>query len=98
MKQEMPKEEGEFTRRVVSMLRQINPNLTINEISPGELVIEGRRLNLENLYRMVRHEPHKGKEIAEHYLTQLFSNPIIDLHKVTLQEARKIIMPRIQNI
>lgn len=78
------------------MLRRLQPSLDIDLVGPRELIINGRRLDLENLYRMVNHEPGRGTEIVEHYLDQLFTGEAAQLSHVTLDFARPRIMPRIQ--
>lgn len=92
----MPREPEAFAEQVASMLRRMQPGYTIDLIGPRELVINGRRLDLENLYRMVSHEPERGVEIVEHYLDQLFIGDAAQMTHVTLDFARPRIMPRIQ--
>lgn len=55
------------------MLKRLQPAYAIDLVGPRELLVNGRRLDLENLYRMVNHEPVRGQEIVEHYLDQLFA-------------------------
>lgn len=92
----MPEDPLAFSQRVAGMLRQFQPELGIELTGPGELIIDGRRLDLENLYRIVRHEPARGEEIVEHYLDQLFSEEGVDLSSITYDFARPRLMPRIQ--
>ncbi len=92
----MPREPEAFAEQVASMLRRLQPELDIDLVGPRELIINGRRLDLENLYRMVNHEPSRGTEIVEHYLDQLFTGEAAQLSNVTLDFARPRIMPRIQ--
>src|SRR5690606_15382853 len=93
---QMPREPEAFAEQVVAMLLRLRPALTVELVGPRELLINGRRLDLENLYRMVNHDPERGVEIVEHYLDQLFTGDAAQLTHVTLDFARPRIMPRIQ--
>lgn len=92
----MPDEPDAFAAHVASLIRKIQPECEIELIGPRELVINGRRLDLENLYRMVNHEPERGEEIVERYLDQLFSGEAAQIGHFSLEFARPRIMPRIQ--
>jgi uncharacterized protein YtpQ (UPF0354 family) len=74
----------------------MQPDFDIELVGPREVIINGRRLDLENLYRMVSHEPDRGTEIVEHYLDQLFSGDASELVEISFDIARPRIMPRIQ--
>jgi len=92
----MPREPEAFAETVATMLRRVHPDYSIDLVGPRELLVNGRRLDLENLYRMVNHEPGRGSEIVEHYLDQLFASDTIQLASMSLDFARSRIMPRIQ--
>jgi len=92
----MPMEPEAFAEAVAQMLRRLQPAYDIDLVGPRELLVNGRRLDLENLFRMVNHEPVRGTEIVEHYLDQLFSGDASQLTSMTLDFARPRIMPRIQ--
>lgn len=92
----IPSEPEAFAEMVATMLRKLQPESCIELVGPRELLIDGRRLDLDNLYRMVNHEPTRGKEIVEHYLDQLFTGEAMQLASMTLDFARPRIMPRIQ--
>lgn len=78
------------------MLRRLQPQFSVELVGPRELVIDGRRLDLENLYRMVLHDVDRGVEIVEHYLEQLFAGEAPHASTMSLEFARPRIMPRIQ--
>ncbi|MBX3388895.1 MAG: DUF1444 family protein [Phycisphaeraceae bacterium] len=94
----MPREPEAFAEAVASMLRKLQPEYAIDLVGPRELLVNGRRLDLENLYRMVNHEPVRGTEIVEHYLDQLFAGDSMQLTSMSLDFARPRIMPRIQPV
>jgi uncharacterized protein YtpQ (UPF0354 family) len=92
----MPREPGAFAELVASMLRERQPSFAVDLVGPRELLVNGRRLDLENLLRMVNHEPGRGQEIVAHYLDQLFASDAIQYMSVPFDLARHRIMPRIQ--
>lgn len=92
----MPREPEAFAEQVASMLRRMQPTYDITLAGPRELLVNGRRLDLENLFRMVAHEPGRGTEIVEHFLDQLFAGDALNMTDVPLEFARPRIMPRIQ--
>ncbi|MEM8757411.1 MAG: DUF1444 family protein [Planctomycetota bacterium] len=92
----MPKEPEAFAEQVATMLQRIQPDFAVKLVGPSELLVDGRRLDLENLYRMVSHDPVRGLEIVEHYLEQLFVGEPIEGADIPFELARHRIMPRIQ--
>ncbi|MBL0920587.1 MAG: DUF1444 family protein [Phycisphaerales bacterium] len=92
----MPEEPEAFAEAVQTMLRRLRPELQIQLIGPSELLVDGRRLDLDNLYRLVNHDPGQGAEIVEQYLDHLFANESITAATMSLDLARPRIMPRIQ--
>jgi len=94
----MPMEPEAFAARVAGLVREMQPGYQIELSNPSELLVNGRRLDLENLYRMVKHEPDRGAEIVEHFLDQLFTGDALDMTEVPFEFARPRIMPRIQPV
>lgn len=92
----VPMEPEGFAEHVASVLRRMQPEFEIELIGSSELIINGRRLDLQNLRRMVDHDPSRGDEIVDHYLDQLFASDGIQLSNVSFEFARQRIMPRIQ--
>ena len=62
----MPREPEAFAEHVASLLKRMQPDFSVELIGPRELIINGRRLDLENLYRMVNHEPASAIRFAVH--------------------------------
>lgn len=93
---QMPNEPDAFAEQVVTMLRKIQPDYTIELTGPREMLVNGRRLDLENLYRLVNHDPGRGTEIVEHYLDQLFSGEANIVGGMSFELVRARIMPRVQ--
>jgi len=92
----MPKETDAFVEHVVKLIKRMQPEFSINRVTPNELHVNGRRLDLENLYRMVAHEPERGTDIVEHFLDQLFMGDHVEVNDIPLEQAKARIMPRIQ--
>ena len=92
----MQQEPEAFAEAVQTMLRRLRPELQIQLIGPSEMLVDGRRLDLDNLYRLVNHDPDQGSEIVEQYLDHLFANESIAAATMSLDLARPRIMPRIQ--
>lgn len=94
----LPGEPEAFAQHVAEMLRDIKPECEVELTGPRELLVNGRRLDLENVYRMVTTEPDRGSEIVRHYLGQLFATEAESVSTMTLDFARPRIMPRIQPV
>lgn len=92
----MPSEPEAFAEIVADMLRRMKPELDIALTGPRELVVCGRRLDLENLYRLVAADQTRGVEIVEQYLDHLFDADSLAVGSMSWEIARARIMPRIQ--
>lgn len=92
----IPQEPEAFAEMVAQMLKDRQPQFDIDLTGPRELLVNGRRLDLENLFRMVNNEPGRGMEIVEHYIEQLFAGDAARVMTMSLEFARARIMPRIQ--
>lgn len=94
----MPIEPEAFAEHVADLIRRMQPGFAITMPSPRELLVNGRRLDLENLFRMVIHEPDRGADIVEHFLDQLFSGESLEAAELPFELARHRVMPRIQPV
>lgn len=92
----MPDDPKAFTNEVHHMLRRLHPDLNAVVSGESEMLVEGRRLDLENLVRMVAHDPERGREIVEQYLEHMFASESVAATAMPLDVARTRIMPRIQ--
>lgn len=92
----MPHEPEAFAEHVASLLRRLQPDQSIQLVGPRELIVNGRRLDLENLNRLVNRDPERGTEIVEHYLEHLFSGESMVMAAASFEFAKPRIMPRIQ--
>jgi len=92
----MPREPEAFAEQVVELLHRLKPELRVELTGPRELVVNGRRLDLENLWRLVATDEDRGVEMVEQYLDQLFDEETFAVNAMPWEVARYKIMPRIQ--
>jgi len=92
----MPREREAFAEHVAQLLERLGPERRIELVGPCELLVDGRRLDLDNLYRMVSHDPDRGCQIVEHYLDQLFSSEVVQASSLSFSFVKNRVMPRIQ--
>lgn len=93
----MPREPEAFAEQVVEMLRRTHPDHQVELIGPSEALVNGRHLDLQNLYRLVAHDPSNGQEIVEQYLDHLFAGDLVGVETLPVEMARSLVMPRIHH-
>ncbi len=94
----MPREPEAFGEHVAKILQQQFPERAVELAGPLDLILSGRHLGLENLYRMVQHEPTRGLEIVENYIERLIEGDTLSSMPLPLSVAKPRIMPRIQPV
>ncbi len=94
----MPREPEAFGEQVVKILLRHFPDRTVELAGPLDMILNGRHLGLENLYRMVQYEPARGLEIVESYLERLMEGDAISDTPLPFSLAKPRIMPRIQPV
>jgi uncharacterized protein YtpQ (UPF0354 family) len=92
----MPREPEAFGEQVARILLRHFPDREVELAGPMDLVLNGKHLGLENLYRMVQYEPARGLEIVENYLERLLEGDSFTALPLPLSVAKPRIMPRIQ--
>ena len=92
----MPREPEAFSEQVVRILRRHFSDREVRLAGPMDIYLDGRHLGLENLYRMVQSEPHRGVDIVEDFLDRLLEGDEISHMPLPLSMAKGRIMPRIQ--
>ncbi len=92
----MPHEPEAFGEQVVTILKRHFPERAVQLAGPMDVVIDGRHLGLDNLYRMVLRDPDHGVEIVESYLEKLIEGDTVSGAPLPFAIARPRIMPRIQ--
>lgn len=95
---QMPREPEAFGEQVARILGRHYPERDAELAGPLELIISGKRLGLENLYRMVLFDPERGVEIVENYLEHLIEGDTLTSTPLPLSVAKPRVMPRIQPI
>lgn len=94
----MPREPEAFGEQVARILERHYPDRPAELAGPLELILNGKRLGLENLYRMVLFDPDRGVEIVENYLEHLIEGDSLTTTPLPLSVAKPRIMPRIQPV
>ncbi len=94
----MPKEPEAFAEQVATMLRRLRPEFEVILTGPSELIVNGRRLDLDNLARLVATDRDRGAEIVEQYLEHLFDEDSAAATAMPWELAKTRIMPRIQPV
>jgi uncharacterized protein YtpQ (UPF0354 family) len=92
----LPDQPEAFAEQVLTLLHRLKPELHAELTGPTELVVDGRRLDLENLMRLVRTDRDRGLEIVEQYLDHLFDDDTFAAAALPWDVAKKKIFPRIQ--
>lgn len=94
----MPHEPEAFGEQVLCILKRHFPERTVVLAGPMDVVIDGRHLGLDNLFRMVLRDPDNGVEIVENYLEKLIEGDTVSGAPLPFAIAKPRIMPRIQPI
>ncbi|MHC5023633.1 MAG: DUF1444 family protein [Planctomycetota bacterium] len=94
----MPREPEAFGEQVARILLRHFSDQNVELAGPLDLVLNGKHLGLENLYRMVQYDPDRGVEIVENYLERLVEGDSISSTPLPLSVAKPRIMPRIQPV
>ncbi len=94
----MPREPEAFGEQVAKILHRQYPDHSIDLAGPMDVILGGKHLALENLYRMVLHDPNRGLEIVEDYLDRLMEGDAMTSISLPLSVAQSRIMPRIQPV
>jgi len=84
---------GEFVHK---LFRRNWPDRRSELSDSLSLVVDGRSLGLENLFRMCRQDPDRAVDIVEHYFDRLLEGDALGAIPMPFAVARHRIMPRIQ--
>lgn len=93
----MPREPEAFAEQVVTLLRRLHPEYRVELIGPRDALVNGRHLDLENLYRLVAADRKRGQEIVEQYLENLFAGEFVAVETLPVELAKTMVMPRIHS-
>jgi uncharacterized protein YtpQ (UPF0354 family) len=92
----MPREPEAFAEQVTTIIHRSMPDADLTIAGPCELLLNGKRLDLTNLHRMVMQAPSRGVEIVEEYLDHIMTGEAVASAPMPLSLARERVMPRIQ--
>jgi len=92
----MPREPEAFSEQVARIIERLNPDSAIELVGALDLTINGRRLDLESLYRIVHYDPDRGVETVEQFLDHFLEGEAASGLPIPFDLARQRLMPRIQ--
>ncbi len=92
----LPREPEAFGEQVFAILRRHWPDREVELTGPFDLIVDGRHLGLENVYRMVLGDPERGTDIVEDYLEKILDGDELGTSVIPWELAKQRIMPRIQ--
>ncbi len=92
----MPREPEAFSEQVARIIQRFDPESEIELVGMLDLTINGRRLDLQSLYRMVRYDADRGVEIVEHFLDHFMEGEAASSLPLPFDLAKQRLMPRIQ--
>jgi uncharacterized protein YtpQ (UPF0354 family) len=98
MDEAFPKEPDEFAAYAERVFRAQWPDRTVEVAGPMDLVVEGRHLGLENLWRLASRDPACGADIVRHYFEKLLEGDALGNAAMPFSLVRSRIMPRIQPV
>lgn len=93
----LPEQREAFSEHVAALFHRLYPDTEVRLTGPADLLVGGRRLDLDNLYRLVAQDPDRGVEIAEQFIESLFAGDTITADAMPFDLARPMIMPRIHS-
>ena len=96
MSEAFPESPEAFAAYVQRVFRRHWPDRSVDVAGPMDLVVEGRHLGLENLWRIASAEPARADEVVQHYLEKLLEGDAMGNSSMPFSLVRPRIMPRIQ--
>lgn len=92
----LPDESKEFTEAVERLLKGWYSRRSVEFVHPLKLTIDGKAMELENLFRMVQQDPLRGQSFVRGYFDRIFEGDSVGASLIPFAVARHRIMPRIQ--
>ena len=96
MSEAFPESPEAFAPYVQGVFRQHWPDRSVEVAGPMDLIVQGRHLGLENLWRIASAEPSRAPELVRHYLEKLLEGDAMGNASMPFSLVRPRIMPRIQ--
>jgi len=88
----------EFSAYVQHIFKAHWPDHKVEVAGCMDLIVQGRHLGLENLWRIASRDAERGEEIVRHYFEKLLEGDAMGNSSMPFVLARPRIMPRIQPI
>src|SRR3989344_947102 len=88
-----------FGERAAACLRAMHPEYSIELNGQKSLLVNGRRLDIEELYRICAQDKERDTaNVIKNYFTNLFDMSEVGIGRLPLASVRHLIMPRIQSV
>lgn len=94
----MPREPEAFAEQVMKLLARHFPEHSVELTGPGEMLVNGRRIDLENLRRLVAQAGDRGSDVVEEYLEQMMGGEAVEAELLPFDFAKRLVMPRIHPV
>lgn len=92
----LPNDSKGFTEAVERLLKEWYARRSVEFVFPLKLTIDGKAMELENLFRMVQQDPLRGQSFVRGYFDRIFEGDSVGASLIPFAVARHRIMPRIQ--
>lgn len=91
----LPEQPDEFGEEVADLLNSVRPESKAVYVGKFKILIEGSRIDISDLYRMIKKEPDNGRAIALKYFEDLLGFYDSDIDFYNFLEVKHLVMPRI---
>lgn len=93
---QFPDDSQGFTELVSKLLKGWYAVRPVEVVSPLKLLVDGKAMGLDNLYRMVHQDPQRGTAFVRSYFDRIFEGDSVGASQIPFAVAKHRIMPRIQ--
>lgn len=91
-----PYEPAAFTEAIAKHIKSTWRDRKVEVIDALKLLVDGRRMGLENLYRLVMQDAERAAEVVSAYFQKVFEGDLLATAALPLAVAKPRIMPRLQ--
>ncbi|MEY2713556.1 MAG: hypothetical protein RLZZ217_400 [Planctomycetota bacterium] len=91
-----PYEPAAFTEAIARHIKATWRDRKVEVIDALKLLVDGRRMGLENLYRLVMQDTDRAAEVVGAYFRKVFEGDLLATAALPLAVAKPRIMPRLQ--
>jgi uncharacterized protein YtpQ (UPF0354 family) len=91
-----PYEPAAFTEAIARHIKSTWRDRKVEVIDTLKLLVDGRRMGLENLYRLIMQDAERASEVVATYFQKVFEGDMLAATSLPLAVAKPRIMPRLQ--